>query len=61
MRNWPYAGKMIISKVVLVQEHRLCEVGFKIGICRMNDQEERELKHKFVCLFPKRWTTSELS
>jgi hypothetical protein len=54
MRNWPYAGKMIISKVVLVQEHRLCEGGFKIGICRMNDQEERELKHKFVCLFPKR-------
>ena len=36
-------------------------VGFKIGICRLNDQDEKKLKYKFVHLFPERLTTSELS
>jgi hypothetical protein len=34
MRNWSYAGKTIISKVVLAQEYRLRELGFKVGIRR---------------------------
>lgn len=46
-----------ISNVVLVQEYRLSEVGFKIGMCHLNDQDE---EYKFVHLFPERLTTSEL-
>jgi len=48
MRNWSYAVKTFISKEALAQEYRLRELGFKVGICHLNDQEEKELKHMFV-------------
>ena len=47
--------------MVWVQEYRLGEVGFKIGICHLNDQDKKKLKYKFMRLFPESLTTSELS
>jgi len=32
-----------------VQEYVLCELRFLVGICHLNDQEEKELKH--ICTF----------
>jgi hypothetical protein len=61
MKNWPYAGKTFISKEGLAQEYRLREQGFEIRICHMNEQEEKELIHKFIHLFPGRRAISELS
>lgn len=41
MRNCPYTGIKFISQVVFAQEQRLSELGFKIGFCHVNDQEQR--------------------
>ena len=54
MKYWHYAGKTFISKESLAQEYRLRELGFKVGICPLNDQEEKELKHMFVHLLRER-------
>ena len=50
MRNWSYAGKKFISKEGLAQECRLRELGFKVGICQLNDQEEKEID-THICTF----------
>jgi hypothetical protein len=36
-----------MSQVVLAHEYGLRELEFKIGIWHINEQEERELTHKF--------------
>jgi hypothetical protein len=63
MSNWPNAGKTFISNVVLAQEYRLRELGFKVGICHMESLYVHSLLErcaKSELLYCKRKTLSKV-